>query len=152
MSKRFPVIDWENAEELTKIWGKKDFLSKVNAADCIKDIISGCYLMQLQATIAAKALMRQKKIKPLIKKLTKTEKKACEDFATKLRETELEEWVKESDSDDSKERWKKDGISVPSHYKKYTVEDRKILMQLPDRQNEKNKSYDGGQRMQKGLI
>ena len=36
---------------------------------------------------------------------------------------------------------KKDG--VPSHYKKYTVEDRKILMQLPDRQNEKNKSYDG---------
>ena len=99
--------------------------------------------MQLQATIAAKALMRQKKIKPLIKKLTKTEKKACEDFATKLRETELEEWVTNSDSDDFRERRNKDGISVPSHYKKYTVKDRKILMQLPDRQNEKNKSYDG---------
>ena len=55
----------------------------------------------------------------------------------------MEEWVTESDSDDSKERRKKDGISVPSHYKKYTVEDRKIVMQLPDRQNEKNKSYDG---------
>ena len=24
MSKRFPVIDWENLEELTEIWGKKD--------------------------------------------------------------------------------------------------------------------------------
>ena len=56
MTKKFPVIDWENAEELTEIWGKIDFLSKVNAA--IKDIISGCYLTQLQATIVAKALMR----------------------------------------------------------------------------------------------
>ena len=93
VSKKFPVINWENAEELTENWGKKNFLSKVNAADCIKDIISGCYLMQLQATIAAKALMRQKKVKPLIKKLTKMEKKACEDFASNLRETELEEWV-----------------------------------------------------------
>ena len=55
----------------------------------------------------------------------------------------MEDWVTESDSDDSKERRNKDGISVPSHYKNYTIEDRKILMQLPDRQNEKKKSYDG---------
>ena len=125
ITRQFPVIEWENAEELTEIGGKKDFLSTVNAADCIKDIISGCYLMQLYATIAANALMRQKKVKPLIKKLTKTEKKACEDFATKLREKELEEWVTDSDSDDSKEKRNKDGISVPSHYKKYTIEDRR---------------------------
>ena len=71
------------------------------------------------------------------------EKKAYEDFATKLREKELEEWFTDSDSDNSEEKQHKDGISVPSHYKKYTVEDRKILMQLPDQQNERNKSYDG---------
>ena len=38
---------------------------------------------------------------------------------------------------------KKDLISVPSHHKKYSVEDRRITVQMPDRQNRTKESYDG---------
>ena len=34
-------------------------------------------------------------------------------------------------------------VSVPSHYKKYTIEERKVKIQLPDRKNKINTSYDG---------
>ena len=115
----------------------------VNAEDCIKDMITGCYLMQLRASIASKAERRAKKIKPLLKKLTKKEIQAHDKITEKLHEADIEEWSTEVETSDDEDKKKKDLVSVPSHYKKYTVEDQKIMVQLPDRQNKTNESHDG---------
>ena len=37
----------------------------------------------------------------------------------------------------------KDAISVPSHYKKYTIQDRWLVIEQPKRERQPGKSYDG---------
>ena len=142
-SQVFRITKWVGAKEVNNLDGKKAYLAMVNAEDCIKDIITQCYLMQLQASIESKSAQRAKKVKPLLNKFTKKEIQAHEEITEKLREADIEEWSTDSEASKQKDRDDKDLVSVPSHYKKYNVEERKIKIQLPDMQNKINKSYDG---------
>ena len=71
------------------------------------------------------------------KGLTKLERKAK---YNELKRTMKEVWTTEMESDEDK----KDTQSLPSHFKRYTVQDRKIVVQQPTRtlQNP-GESYDG---------
>ena len=46
-------------------------------------------------------------------------------------------------SDESKKD--KEAISVPSHYKKYTIQDRRLVVEQPKRERQPGKSYDGSE-------
>lgn len=50
------------------------------------------------------------------------------------------------DSDESD----KEGLSAPLHFKRYTIQERKIVLQQPKREKEKSsKSYDGPEKFKK---
>ena len=78
----------QDAGPTPDIESRRAYLALVNADDCIKDFVIGCYLMQLQASIAGKMIARQKKVKLLIKKLIKTRKEAHNVIANKLEEAD----------------------------------------------------------------
>ena len=79
-------------------------------------------------------------IPPLVKvgKPTKTKRKA-------LREEQKQIIKAYSSSDDSKEEVTKDQLDLPSAFKKYTIQDRTILLEKPKRQKplEVGESYEG---------
>ena len=52
--------------------------------------------------------------------------------------------------DSSDEDSKAEGLSVPSHYKTYTIQDRKLVVEQPIREKaEPGKSYDGPEEAKK---
>ena len=68
--------------------------------------------------------------------LTKVEhKKESSELKQKLKKV----WT----TDDEKSLDEKSGPDVPSHFKKYTIQDRTLLVQKPMREPKKNESYDG---------
>ena len=48
-----------------------------------------------------------------------------------------------------KREWEKDGISVPSHFKKYTIQNRKIVVTQPMQELREHGSYDGSKNAKK---
>ena len=110
--------------------GKSHFLGWANAEDCVKDTFTGCYLTQVLEIYASKP-KRQKQngnhyelMKKRLKTIAASEGK--EDFKDCLSEWEA------LDTDEDKLTTP---ISVPSHYKKYTVEECKIVVKKPEQTN-----------------
>ena len=104
-------------------------MAKVNAEDCIKDKITGVYTVSAQKTT--------KPNKQPQSKITKTKNKT--DKARK-RETQQDNWSTDWDNSQDKNS---DKLSVPSHFKKYTVESQKIVLKQPVREFPEEKiSYD----------
>ncbi|MCO5554904.1 hypothetical protein L7F22_008442 [Adiantum nelumboides] len=125
-------IEETQVEEPPTISGKKQFLNLMEAQDCIKDTISKCYLMQLQNSKAM-----QKTTKPVEKEIP-ARKPARKSKSNKL---ELKTNWEEPESSHEKLTTP---ISVPEHYKKYTFEERKIVITKPERtMNTLGVSYDG---------
>ena len=62
-----PEEEWEDAGPIPQLESERAYLAMVNAEDCIKDMVTGCYLMQLQASIAMKTMSKAKKVKPFLK-------------------------------------------------------------------------------------
>ena len=50
-----------------------------------------------------------------------------------LKKTLKEVWTTEMESSDESDK-DKDAISVPSHYKKYTIQDRRLVVEQPKRE------------------
>ncbi|MCO5603086.1 hypothetical protein L7F22_057231 [Adiantum nelumboides] len=76
--------------------------------------------------------------------MTKTERKS---EYSKLKKTFKDVWTTEMETD---EDCNSDKMDVPSHYKKYTIQDRKIIVQQPMRElKEPGTSYDGPEKAKK---
>ena len=104
-------------------------MAKINAEDCIKNKITGVYTILAQETT--------KPNKQPQSKISKTKNKT--DKAGK-RETQQDNWS--TDWDNSQDE-NSDKLSVPSHFKKYTVESQKIVLKQPVREVPEEKiSYD----------
>ena len=97
-----------------KIKNKRDYLSRVNADDCIKDKITGIYTILVRNTL--------KHDKTQQSKILQTKTKAKKEQTI---ETQLANWSRDWE-DSQKEN--KDKLSVPSHFKKYTVANQKIVL------------------------
>ncbi|MCO5558107.1 hypothetical protein L7F22_011684 [Adiantum nelumboides] len=76
--------------------------------------------------------------------MTKTERKS---EYNKLKKTLKDVWATETETD---EEVNSDKMDVPSHYKKYTIQDRKIIVQQPMRElKEPGTTYDGPEKAKK---
>lgn len=110
----------------------------VNAEDCVKDPLTRCYLTHLLQIYATKPKRPKGNGNhyELMKKRLKTvaASKGKEDFKDCLFE-----WGEMETEEDKLTT----PSSVPSHYKKYTVEDCKIVVKKPERTDTPRKSYDG---------
>ena len=118
---RVPEAKLESKVQTPDLKGKSHFLRWVNAGDCVKDNLTGCYLTQILEISASKPKRHKQNGNhyELMKKRLKTVeiRKGKEEFKDCLSEWE------DLDTDEDKLTTP---ISVPSHYKKYTVEERKI--------------------------
>ena len=137
----------EGAEVRTRIPGKRHFLRSSQAKDCVKDKITGCYLVQEEKptpktetkTKRHKTKQENKSVKSQEEKpkLTKTERRAR---YNELKRELKQVWSTEMESEGENQ----DNMSVPSHFKRYTIQDRKVIVQQPKRTlEEPGKSYDG---------
>ena len=129
--------------------GKNAFLRYVQAHDCVKDKVTGCYRVE--------PVEKEKNLKPKPKntkpknnkkeenkksekgepELTKLERKQR---YRELKRTLQREWSTEMETDESD----KEGLSAPSHFKRYTIQERKIVLQQPRREKKKpGESYNG---------
>ena len=130
---------------------KTHYLMGVQARDCIKDKVTGCYLTQVVRPQSTKDKTKTKKIKNTENKtkeqkdktkekelkLTKTERKAK---YQELKRTLNKVWSTETESETGLEEIH----SLPPELKKYTIQDRKIIVQQPIRTAQKpGESYDG---------
>ena len=123
---------WED-KPLPEIKDKMGYLRLVNAEDCIKDMLIGLYSLQLQHSITTRTAKRKKKIKPMIQKRASPTMQQ-QKLVDKLEDVNEQRWSTGWETESSEETYQEgDLISVPSHYKKYTVEDRKIVVQQPER-------------------
>ena len=123
--------EWEN-EPIPEIEDEISYLRLVNAEDCIKDLVTGLYSLQLQHSIAKRTARQKRNVKPLIKN-RKQPTKEQQKFVDRLEDINKQRWSTSWDTDSSEEDGGSDLISVPSHYKKYTVEDREIMVKQPER-------------------
>ena len=100
--------------------------------------------MQLQHSIANRTARRKKIVKPLMRNRTQPTKEQQKSI-DKLEDINDQRWSTSWEIDSSEEDGEgSDLISVPSHYKKYTVEDQKITVKQPERIKETQRiSYDG---------
>ena len=113
----------------SKFKNKRDYLTRVNANDCIKDRITGIYTITSKNTEKQKKTQQNKTPQPK----TKTKKE-------QTKENQQAKWS--TDWEDSQEE-NTDKLSVPSHFKKYTVANRKIVLKQPMREIPQDKiSYD----------
>ena len=129
--------------------GKTHYLMKINATDCIKDKVTGCYLAEdvqsnttpITPTITKENKKKPRKITPKKQKkegsMTKTERKAkYNEHKRRLQQI----WTTEFESEESKNEM----ASAPSHFKKNTIHERKIIVQQSMRTSQKpGESYDG---------
>ena len=120
--------------------GKTTYLRYVGAYDCIKDEVSGLYSMHSTQN------KQQTKPRKQNKKDNKTEQEREqtdeEPNSTKLeRKKKFRElkktlkgvWTTKMETSDESDK-DKDAISVPSHYKKYTIQDRHLVVEQPKRE------------------
>ena len=134
--------------------GKNEYLYYVGATDCVTEEVKWWYGFQLVQQVMEKmgenpkknkkSRARQKSqksdVKPIdpIPKMTKVERKALLDEQKRMLKTA---WSTASD-DSSEDEVNTD---MPDGLKKYTIEDRKIILQKPMRQKPETPgvSYDG---------
>ena len=133
---------------------KSHYLIGVQARDCVKDKVTGCYLAQVVRPTAKENKTKTKKIensenktskhkekqekqkedKP---KLSKTERKAK---YQELKRTLNKVWSTDTESETELE----EVHSLPPQLKRYTIQERKIVVQQPVRTAQKpGESYDG---------
>lgn len=149
--KRLEELKGLRLKHMPTIRNKTQYLELVNAHDCIKDKVTGCYLTQI---MRANPITSKRKHSVKLKS-TKTTSKPAKPMPdeTKLSKIELKEkrkswrqtlkyvWATKFESQDSE---KENEVQVPSHYKRYIVQDQKILLQTPDRERPQPRtSYDG---------
>ena len=121
------AFEGDDLQEREKFTDKNGFLSWVGAKDCAKDKLIGHYAIQLMGIDAKEKQPTQPKInhyaymKQKVKsKNDKTKNKTFKDCQTK--------WDEEEDTEEKLTT----PLSVPEHYKKYTVEEQKIIWQKPN--------------------
>ena len=135
--------EWED-EPQPEIEDKRSYLRLVNVEDCIKDLVTGLYSLRLQHSIANRLAKQKKTVKPLMKNRANPTKEQ-QKLVDKLEDVNEQRWSTGWETESS-EGTGEDGdlISVPSHYKKYTVEDQKIMVkQLERLKVTQGISYDG---------
>lgn len=133
---------WEN-KPTPEIDDKIAYLRLVNAEDCIKDLVTGLYSLQLQHSITKRTARRKQNGKPMMKNC-KTPTKEQQKFVDRKEDINKQWWSTSSDSDSSEEDGDSDLINVPFHYKKYNVEDRKVMVKQPEQLKvTQGISYDG---------
>ena len=133
---------------MPQLQGKNEYLMYVKSHDCIKDKITRCYKVE---PVGGSRKIVPKKPKPKQSKETKIKetKEKEEPEITRLerkqkykelKRTLQKEWSAEMESDDSDQ----DALSAPLHFKCYTIQDQKIVLQQPKRDPQKpGESYDG---------
>jgi len=118
---------------MPELKGKTHYLMKVDARDYIKDKVTGCYLTHGSKSktsskrpniVKNKKETPNKEQKPLQNKqtMTKFERKAKH---SEQKQVMKEIWITEMESEEET----KGTRSVPSHFKRYTIQDRKIVVQ-----------------------
>lgn len=115
--------------------GKTHYLMMINTKDCVKDRVTGCYLTrssQTTNTTEPKPKKEKKKQDKDSEKSTKTKGSNLTKLERKAKYNEhkrrLQEiWTTEMESEEET----RDTMSVPSHFKRYTLQDRKIVLQQP---------------------
>ena len=130
----------------------------VKAYDCIKDKVTGCYRVEplrnkVKTNQKKQKTSKQEKETPT--KTTKIENKIKEPKITRLerkqkynelKRTLQKEWSTEIETEESDH----DPLSAPSHFKRYTIQERKIVLQQPKRDQPKlGESYDGPENSKK---
>ena len=116
----------------------------MNVEDCIKDLVTGLYSLQLQHSIANRTARQKKTVKPLLRNRTQPTKEQ-QKLVDKLEDVNKQRWSIGWETESSKGIGEDgDLISVPSHLKKHKVEDRKIVVKQPERLKvAQGISYDG---------
>ena len=123
---------------------KHQHLQIVGIDDCIKDRVTMCYLLQIQdVQVRSKRSNNGGKIHYHLNMKSKHTK------ALKLPK-KFEDCQEEWGSNEEDEDKLTTPISVPSHYKKYEVEERNIVVQKPDKEKVvAGVSYDGHEEAKK---
>ncbi|MCO5570330.1 hypothetical protein L7F22_024049 [Adiantum nelumboides] len=128
---------------------KTAYLRLVKANDCVKDKIIGQFARTQKWENQKENKHERKSTKlsedwEIMSKMTKTERKS---EYNKLKKTLKDVWTTEMETD---EEVNLDKMDVPSHYRKYTIQDRKIIVQQPMRElKEPGTSYDGLEKAKK---
>ena len=140
----------QRMREMPRVKDKTTYLRLVNANDCVKNKVTGCYLTQKtqRETRSRKAQSKQGEVNKQTKP-NSTETKPQEPPMTRLERKqkykEQKQILKElwtTEMEDSSEN--DEGISVPSHFKRYTIKEQKVVVQQPIRtQQAPGELYDG---------
>ena len=135
---------------MPRVKDKTTYLRLVNATDNVKDKITRCYLTQKtqRETRSRRAQSKKGKTNEQTEQ-NPTKTKPKEPQMTRLKRKqkykEQKQILKElwtTEMEDSSEN--NEGISVPSHFKRYTIKERKVVVQQPIRtQQAPGESYDG---------
>ena len=126
---RNDTIKEDDLQERENFTGKNEFLSWVGAHDCVKDKLTGYYAVQLMEINAEETKLTQPKLnhyKYMKQKLRSDDTNNGNDI---FKDCQVE-WDKEEDTEEKLTT----SLSVPEHYKKYMVEEHKIIWQKPNRQ------------------
>ena len=134
-------------KQMPEIKGKTHFLMLVNASDCIKDKISGRYL-NLKPNLTKSEIKKMKKdlhnsAEVSFEKVDIQGDPILSKVERKKKTGELKQKLKKIWTTDDSEGEIKSGPDVPSHFKKYTIQDRTLVVQQQMRDPKKNESYDG---------
>ncbi|MCO5570124.1 hypothetical protein L7F22_023840 [Adiantum nelumboides] len=128
---------------------KTAYLRFVKANDCVKDKITEQFAKTQKWKNQKKNKHERKGIKlnegwEIRSKMTKIKRKS---EYNKLKKTLKDVWTTEMETDKDVNS---DKMDVPFHYKKYTIQDRKIIVQQPMRElKEPGTSYDGPKKAKK---
>ena len=108
---------------------KNRFLSWVGAKDCVKDKLIGYYDIQLMGIDAKEKKPTQPKINHYAYMKQKVKSKTDETKNKTFKDCQAK-WDEEEDTVEKLTT----PLSVPDHYKRYTIEEQKIIWQKPNRQ------------------
>ncbi|MCO5586949.1 hypothetical protein L7F22_040894 [Adiantum nelumboides] len=128
---------------------KTGYLRLVKANDCVKDKVTGRFVKAKKQENNKKNKLKRDGTKlqegwEIRSRMTKIDRKS--DY-NKLKKTLKDVWTTEMETD---EDTNSDKMDVSSHYKKYTIQDRKIIVQQPMRElKEPGTSYDGPKKAKK---
>ena len=118
---------------MPQINGKKYYLELVKADDVVKDKITGSYLTHIRGVKASTKRSRSEKSKTVKKDTCKPQKMSK--LERKMTYNEVKRVLKQVWTTATGSSSENEGGEVPSHYKKYTIQDRQILLQTPERQS-----------------
>ena len=117
----------------------------VKANDCMKNKVTGCYTMKpildIKTNQKKKGSNLKEETKPILKQnktqMTKLERKQK---YKELKQTLNQEWSTKMETEDTGS----EELNAPSHFKCYTMEERKVILQNPMRESQgSGKSYNG---------